>query len=47
MKDAKRYQKLLTSLKAGDEFEPAFAAAYGGSPAQVAAAGGAKVSRRR
>jgi hypothetical protein len=47
MKDAKRYQKLLASLKAGDEFEPAFAAAYGGPPAQVANQWAAKVGRRR
>ncbi len=36
MKDARRYQKLLASLRDGTEFDPAFAAAYGGTPAQLA-----------
>lgn len=36
MKDARRYQRLLASLRQGDAFDEAFAAAYGGSPSQVA-----------
>lgn len=46
MKDAKRYQKLLASLKAGDEFDPAFAAAYGGPPAAVANQWASKLGRK-
>jgi hypothetical protein len=47
MKDAKRYQKLLGALRAGDEFDPAFAAAYGGPPAAVANQWAAKAGKRR
>jgi len=38
MKDASKFQKLMGELRAGKDFNQSFATAYGGSPAQAAAA---------
>ncbi len=47
MKDSKRTAALLDALRAGEKFEKAFSAVYGGSPAQVTQIWARTARRRR
>ena len=47
MKDSKRFNALLASLREGKEFAAAFSNVYGGSPPQIADRWAAGASRRR